>query len=244
MGYHLSQAIATEKDTKDRAVSKLNQARGILANKGLLSGIVRTYTPKDEDGEKLPSESTRVQYTARGVLEGVAASLAELFDMIATKDFTNCIAKADIVVDGTTLLKDVPATYILFLEKQLAELLSFVKAIPTLDDAEKWDFDSNQGYYATGEVETIRSKKVLRNHVLAEATKEHPAQVQVYQEDVPAGRWKTIKYSGTLPATELGSMITRVEKLQKAVKFAREEANRTEAIQQTVGAALLKYVFD
>lgn len=240
---HLSQIIATEKDTKDKAASKINQARGILSNKGLLSGIARAYTPKEEDGEQLPSESTRVQYTVKSVLADVTEQVSELFDTIATKDFTNCIAKADIIVDGATLLKDVPATYILFLEKQLAELLNFVKAIPTLDAAEEWRFDSNQDFYATPSVETSRSKKVIRNHVLAEATKEHPAQVQVYQEDVPVGRWKTIKYSGALPASELNAMIARVEKLQKAVKFAREEANRTTASTQHIGETVLRYVF-
>ena len=36
------------------------------------------------------------------------------------------MAKADLVVDGVTLAKDLPVTYLLFLEKQLTELKAFV----------------------------------------------------------------------------------------------------------------------
>lgn len=243
MAQHLSQIIAIEKDIKDKASREMSNARGIFGNRGLFSGLARSYTPNDDEGERLPGESTRVQYTVSGVLKNMQESLTALFDVTATKDYTNCIAKADIVVDGKVLLSHVPATYILFLEKQLAELLNFVKAIPALDAAEEWDYNKAQDVWATPPVETSRSKKVLRNHVLVEATPQHPAQVQVYSEDVPVGRWKTIKYSGALPATELNTMIVRIEKLQKAVKFAREEANRQEVSQQHVGEPLLHYIF-
>jgi hypothetical protein len=35
--------------------------------------------------------------------------------------------------------------------------------------------------------------------VKAEATEKHPAQVEVYHEDVVVGQWKTVKFSGALP---------------------------------------------
>jgi tetrahydromethanopterin S-methyltransferase subunit G len=52
-----------------------------------------------------------------------------------------------------------------------------------------------------------------------------------------------VKYSGAIPAKEVNEIVERIEKLQRAVKFAREEANRTTALQQEVGAKVLKYVF-
>lgn len=70
---------------------------------------------------------------------------------------------------------------------------------------------------------TVRTKKVPRNHVKAEATDKHPAQVDVYYEDVPVGYWTTVKFSGALPARRVNELLDRVEKLQQAVKFAREE---------------------
>jgi hypothetical protein len=83
----------------------------------------------------------------------------------------------------------------------------------------------------------------MQRLIAAEATKEHPAQVHLYQEDVADGRWKTIKFSGAIPASEVNVIVARIEKLQIAVKFAREEANRSEVKLQKTGDPLLKYVF-
>lgn len=240
---HLSQIVAIEKDVKEKAIQSRSRAEGVFIKGSLLSGLSRSYTPKDDEGEKLPSENTSVQVKARQILEEVQNTLITLFDTVATKDYANCTARASIVVDGQVLLKDVPATYILFLEKQLAELLSFVKKVPTLDAAEEWYYNEAQDCYATQPVETIRTKKIPQRFVLSEATDKFPAQVQVYQEDIAAGRWKTIKYSGAIPAKELNAIIVRIEKVQLAVKFAREEANRTEVKQQQVGHPLLHYIF-
>lgn len=243
MSQHLSQIIAVLKDIKELAVQSRSQAEAKFNKPTLFSGISRSYTPKNDEDEQLPSESTAVQVKAGQVIATVQSSLTLLFDMVATQDYANCIAKASIVVDGKVLLADVPATYILFIEKQLSELLSFVKKIPVLDAAESWHFDANQDCYATSASETVRTKKVPQVLELTKATDKFPAQVQVYNEDIGVGRWKTIKYSGALPARELNACIARIEKLQMAVKFAREEANRSEARAQHCGAPLLQYIF-
>jgi hypothetical protein len=83
-----------------------------------LSGISRVYQPKDEEGEQLPPESTKVQAKTEEILRDMAATITRLFDVTATKDWANCRATADVTVDGQTLLRDVPVTYLLFLEKQ------------------------------------------------------------------------------------------------------------------------------
>lgn len=41
-----------------------------------------------------------------------------MFDVVATQDFANCQAKADVMVEGRVLIKDAPVTHLLFLEKQ------------------------------------------------------------------------------------------------------------------------------
>ena len=104
----------------------------------MLAGISRTYQPKDEEGEQLPPESTRVQVQAEDVLRETAATLTRLFDVTATKDWANCTARADVKVDGRVLVADVPVSYLLFLEKQLTDLHTFVKKLPVLDAAESW----------------------------------------------------------------------------------------------------------
>jgi hypothetical protein len=134
-------------------------------------------------------------------------------------------------------------SYLLFLEKQLTDLHTFVKKLPLLDAAEDWNFDESADYWRTEQVRTIRTKKVPRNHVKAEATEKHPAQVEVYYEDIPVGYWTTVKFSGALPARRVNELIDRVEKLQHAVKFAREEANNLEITDQRVGDVVFSYLF-
>jgi hypothetical protein len=75
-----------------------------------------------------------------------------------------------------------------------------------------------------------------------EATKEHPAQVKEVTEDVTAGQWTTIKYSSALPVSRVNELLSKVEKLQKAVKFAREQANSQKVETQKVGEAVFNYL--
>ncbi|MEU7869487.1 hypothetical protein [Dactylosporangium sp. NPDC049140] len=239
----LNQIIAVEKGVKSRSFQDLTEAHHVLQKPALLAGISRTYRPKDEEGEQLPPESTRVQVKAEEVLRQTATILTRLFDVTATKDWTNCVARADVSVDGEVLLREVPVSYLLFLEKQLADLLTFVRKLPILDAAETWVYDASADTYATEPTQTTRTKKIPRNHVKAEATEKHPAQVEVYYEDVVIGYWKTVKFSGALAAKRVNELVERVERLQAAVKFAREEANGVEVVGQEAGEKVFRYLF-
>ncbi|MBW4492879.1 MAG: hypothetical protein KME26_07290 [Oscillatoria princeps RMCB-10] len=238
----LNQIIAIEKGIKSRSVQELAAAQQALQKQALLAGIARTYRPKDEEGEQLPPESNKVQVKAEEVLRQTVEILTKLFDVTATKDWTNCRARADVVVDGQTLLAQVPVSYLLFLEKQLADLQTFIKKLPVLDPAETWAFDPSADCWATEPVQTVRTKKIPRNHVKAEATEHHPAQVEVYYEDVTVGYWRTLKFSGALPASRINELLGRMERLQQAVKFAREEANSTETEEQRVAQRVFQYL--
>src|SRR6266436_7562056 len=130
MAKKLNQIIAVEKNIKSRALQDLTEAHHALQKTAQLAGIARTYRPKDEEGEQLPPESTRIQVKSEEVIRVTTEALTKLFDVTATKDWTNCHARADVVVDGNVLLTQVPATYLLFLEKQLVDIHTFVKTLP------------------------------------------------------------------------------------------------------------------
>src|SRR4051794_1872364 len=149
MATKLNQIIAVEKGVKSETYSKLTDLHQAVQKAPLLSGIARTYRPKDEEGDPLPPESTRVQINTEKALQDIAGVMTRLFDVVATKDWTNCTAKANIVVGGQVLLNDVPTTYLLFLEKQLADMHTFVKKLPTLDPAEAWEYDQAADCWAT-----------------------------------------------------------------------------------------------
>lgn len=243
MAKKLNQTIAIEKSVKSRALQEITETHHALQKAALLAGISRTYRPKDEEGEQFPPEATKVQVKTEEIIRKTTEMLTKLFDVVATKDWANCRARADIVVDGQKILADVPATYLIFLEKQLLDLHTFIKKLPMLDAAETWTFDQSADCWATEAVMTVKTKKIPRNHVKAEATEHHPAQVEVYYEDVTVGHWRTIKFSGALPARRVNELLARVEKLQEAVKFAREEANSLEVEEIKTGEAILGYLF-
>ena len=238
----LNQIIAIEKGIKTTSFQELTESHQLLQKPALLSGISRTYRPKDEEGEQLPPESTKVKVRAEEVIRQTSQTLTRLFDVTTTREWANCKAKGDVIVDSNTLLKDVPATYLLFLEKQLVDMHTFIKKLPTLDNAETWGMDASADAFATEPVQTVKTKKIPRNHVKAEATEHHPAQVDVYFEDVVVGTWRTVKFSGSLPARRVNELLGRVEKLQQAVKFAREEANNSEVEDQKIGGKVFQYL--
>ena len=153
-----------------------------------------------------------------------------------------CI-RDSVVVDGTVVLEQVPVTYLLFVEKQLSDLHSFVQAIPVLEPSESWSWDEHADCYATDPSLSNRTKKVPRSHILYEATEKHPAQVEMYHEDVKGGEWRTIKFSSAFAAQEKNETVQRIRRIQEAVKFAREEANSMEVEDIKIGNKVFDFVF-
>jgi len=239
----LNQIIAVANGKKSRASSEVTRVHHLMQKPDLYSGINRTYTPKDDDGERRPPESKNVQYTVRAGITEVRAVLGELFDAVAAQDNTNCHAAADLTVGDRVLIAKCPVTTLLFLEKQLVDIHTFVDKLPTLDPSDTWTFDSVTDSYRSESHDTLATRKVPKAFVAYEATKEHPAQVQVYNEDVVVGSWRTTKFSGAIPAKDKNAMLARVRQLQEAVKLAREKANMEEVVDLKIADPVLGFVF-
>lgn len=239
----LNQIIAVLSGKKTQSQKDLTEIYKRLQKPAMFDGISRTYQPTDEDGETQPAEQKFVQYTARQAMGDARRAVESLFDVAATQDWSNCSAKGDVIVDGKTVLSEVPVTYLLFLEKQLVDLQTFVSQLPVLDPAEKWTWDEAADCFASQPFFTNRTKKTPRSHVLYEATKEHPAQVEMFTEDIKAGEWRTVKFSGALRAQDKNSVLERIRKLQEAVKFGREQANGMEVTDVKTSAAIFDFVF-
>ncbi len=238
----LNQVLAKENNVKKRVHEEKTYYHHNL-KPATMNGVDRTYLPKTEADEQLPPERQKVQFKYVDVLSTLNNSLNDLFDITASKDYTNCSALADIVVNGETLLKQVPTTFLLFLEKELKDLETFVAKMPELDDSESnWTFNEQTNTFHSTESFRQTTKKLQRAIVLYDATKEHPAQTQLITEDVVVGQWRNVKLSGAMPANEKRAFLKRVETLLVATKCAREEANTRDAM--TVNTSpLVKYLF-
>jgi hypothetical protein len=239
----LNQIVAVEKGVKSTAYKRFTEIHKNLQKKGLLQGLSRTYSPIADEGDKLPPEESRLQLRADDAVAEAVGELVRLFDVVATKDWGNQDATAHVSVNGEVLLETVPVTTLLFLEKQLNDLRTFVEKIPVLDPSENWDWNENQRCYSTKPVQTQRERKVPKVIEKAPATKEHPAQTDVYMDTEVVGYWTTTKYSGAIPAERQKELLDRVEELQAAVKQARETANMEEVKQVKIGEKVLGWLF-
>ena len=208
----------------------------------LFQGLSKRYSPIDEDGETFPDEKQNIVQKAQDCLVEVRNTMVDLLDLVATQDKTNCIAKANVAVDGQVILSDVPVTHLLFLEKQLIDLHTALGVLPVLDPTEKWSYDDNAACYVSESSEANKTKKVPKTHVKYEATEHHPAQTEMFHEDVVIGRWRTLKFSAAIPAQEKNQLLVRLEKLRDAVKLAREEANSVDAVSVKYGNAIFDFV--
>ena len=221
----LNQIIAIEKGIKSRVNSELSEIYKISQKADFFNGFSKEYNPKDEEGERLPPEKKKVQYTAGDVLRRAGNSMAELMEITARKDFTNCVAKADVKVDDEVLLAGAPVTFLLFLEKQLIDLRTMIDTLPVRDFAEEWTDDVNSGLARSAPIVTHRTKKVQKALQMTPTTEQHPGTAQLITEDIIAGFWNATRYTGSISATEKEKLSERVNKVIRAVKEAREQAN-------------------
>jgi hypothetical protein len=148
-----------------------------------------------------------------------------------------------VVVDGKTLLAGVPVTYLMFLDKQLVNVATFISKWPTLDTAKDWKKGDEPGVWQTPPEYSVRAVKVPFPFVKAEATDKHPAQVEVVHRDEIHGTWTKIEFSGAISVTEQRAALARVKALQESVKIAIQQANASDAPQQKVGQSLVAYLF-
>lgn len=240
----LHQILAVEADVRNQTQKDLTAAHHGLQKPEMLNGVSRTYQPVKEDGDQLPPEGNLLQTRAADVIRNTQKILAKLFDVTATRDYGNLNAMADLVIDGETLLTGAPATFLLWLEKRLVDVHTFVCKLPVLPADTEWEFDANANAYRNKrEIKTHRTLKIEDFKIVTPATPQHPAQIAKVTKDELAGYWTTNKFSGALPADVVAAMKERVERLQKEVKFAREKANQCDVIDQKVGAKILDYVF-
>jgi hypothetical protein len=239
----LNQIVAVEKGVKTTAQRAVTDAYHAIQQDGPLSGIARTYQPRDAEGEALPAESTKVQYAVADKIDEVRSALTRLFDVTATKDYANAEASADVVVDGETLVEGAPVPYLLFLEKYLTDVRTFASKLPVLDPAVDWEDDHVSGLFRSKPVQTTRTRKTPKAHVLYPATDKHAAQVESFNVDEVIGDYTTVRFSGAITKARRDELVARVDTLLRAVKFAREEANTHEVVDQTVGKTIFDYIF-
>jgi hypothetical protein len=238
-----SQVIAIEKDEKKRAKEEQTTIYKVLQKHALFQGQTREFHKLDDAAPDRPSENQHVQYNAEDLLHRAVKGLSSYFDCVLTKDKGNQVLSADVEVNGHVILKDAPITFLLFLEKEIIDLITVIKALPVLDPAHTWTYDDTSKIYRGNKVVTQSTTKEQVPVVLYDATKEHPAQTQLVTKDVPVGDWHTTAISGGIKRETAEMYLNKATDLLAAVKQAREEANSGEVKNHSISQNIIDYLF-
>jgi hypothetical protein len=245
----INQILAIEKNKKTTLHKEITELHRQTQQPTIMTGHTKTFVPKEDDGETYPPEDRKVQLLHQDALDDLCDRLAALMDVTAAKDWSNCKARADVVIGNETFLEQVPVTYLLFLEKELIDLQTFVSKMVELDPALHWTFDENSGQYRSDSTTTHKTKKLQRPIVLyphvdgKEGAPGIPAQTQLITEDVVIGHWTTTNFSGAIPRPKKRQLLERIQELHDAVKFAREHANSLDAEEPRIGKKILARIF-
>jgi hypothetical protein len=243
----LHELLAVEQPLKKQAAATRADLINTFTKKHHLFGEKRvTFTSRDEGAQPVTETQSDLQTTVRRELKWIADLWEKSVDTSLQVAYGNTFAVADVLLeDGTTLAEGVPATALLELEKRAGEIHGLVSAIPTLDPAKgfKEDPDRGVGVYRARDDNRVRTKKITRPMVKYEATKEHPAQVDLVQEDVAIGTIRAQEWSGLITPGDKADMLARAEELRRALKTARSRANEAPAATETVGAKVFGFVF-
>lgn len=239
----LNQLVALRKGIQSETHNAITRWHRDLQKAPLLNGFVKTYRKLREEDPDLPGERHLVQLRADDLLNKIQLEYVRRWDVTAAVDWTNCAARADVVVGDRPVIENAPVSFLIFMEKQLDNLHTIVSEAVVLDSSEKWTWNDDEQAWATERTSTVRSKKEPRTIVVVPATEHHPAQLRDYQEDVPAGYWDTIRFSGALEGRRRAQLLERIRELREAVKVARQQANMTPAQQPKPAAGVFDYLF-
>ena len=88
----------------------------------------------------------------------------------------------------------------------------------------------------------MRTAKTFRHKVLYEATKEHPAQIEKWEETEDIGRFVKQHWMGMITSYDKSQMLNRIDELIRAVKQARQRANTVTVTKDRIGKSILDFV--
>ena len=221
----LSQALFVMNTAKENHLTRTSEIHHLAQKPEPLNGFLKVYQRTDDTHVPRHPEAKNVQMILTDAIKEVIGLTQHQCDAVATRDYGNVVAKADVVVNGTVILKDVPPTFLMHLAKQLEDLRTFFGKCVTLDQSVTWKLNEQTNLYEGPEEKTNSTDKVIQPLVLYAATDKHPAQTDKITRDVVVGVWTSTRHSGAIPHTEKLKYLARVDVLHKAVQDALNECN-------------------
>jgi len=246
-GGQLHELLAVEGDLKGEKDRVKEEAIKVFSSKaGLFMGHLKHLSMFDE-GRKTEETDERqaMTDTVPSKLKYVSGAFQRFWDVRLQKESANQEARADVEVDGVALFKDLPVSFLLGMEEELKQLRKVYDAVPTLQAGIDWKRDEAEGkdvYVTTHPIIKNKTEKSVEHKVLVPATDRHPAQVREWTEDKPVGAYTTTNWSGMVTPVEKSAMLSKLDKVLRAFKKARQRANQQETKSIHVGEEIFKYI--
>lgn len=246
----LHEVLAVDRELEKKDQEERGSAMALFTGRPeLFQGFIKTLLMFKEDDkveEAAHAETMRIYLQVDQVLEQALQHTIRYMDALAQKERTNQAARADLILDnGDVLLRDVPVTTLLALERIVADTIKLYGTIPVLAAGIEWDPDSNLGegvYKAKPDIKRLKTKTVQKPIVLHEATDRHPAQVQLISDTIPVGEYTDQRWSSLMVPRRKMTLLARLEELQRAVKQARMRANTTQIVPVSIGKILVDWI--
>lgn len=238
----LFELLAVEKDLATKAKATLSNTQSVFSSPDNFLGFTTKFSKLVEDKLDLQDENRPLPNNVDAQLDIVENDISNYINTTLAKEMANTSAFESVEIDGEKFFEDMSATALLSLETKLDELHKLYSVIPTLPLGAKWNNDSSLDCFVSADRKQIRTEKTSKVIVLYEATKEHPAQTQLVTTDIPAYEVERTVYAGMLTAADKRLRLERLEKLQQAVKKARQRANTVEVENKDFASKIFKYI--
>ena len=199
----------------------------------------------DSANDTTPEEFQDITETVDSKLEYISKHGQRYLDAVLQKELTNQTASADLIVEGVTLATKVPATFLLGLENKLKFVRAVYEAIPTLPPGYSWEKDETKGdgvWRSKNPENKYKTAKTFKHKVLYEATKEHPAQIERWEEVENVGMYVFERWFGMFSPARKSDVLEKIDILLRAVKKARQKANSVDVVKSRIGSKIFDFI--
>jgi len=239
------------KEAEDRDKKVYEETAIKMKKQGLLDGYNKVLIMHDEDRKDEEVGAGETHELTTTVIERLNYMLdyqARNMDAQFQRELANRAASADVSLPNGKTIKDVPATYLMWLEKYLVKYRNLLEGIPTQDTSIRWIEDkkaSKKGTWISEQI--VSSNKTEKNEVpivMYEATDKHPAQVKTIVKNTTVGHYENTMRTGKWTPHQKHQALNDCDQIIEEVKRAKSRANKTEAKHAAIGKAIIGSILE
>lgn len=241
----LHELLAYNNDLQNMASKIQSETIKTFSDKqGHFDGIQKIYNSYNENDDKVPPETKEVVTTVSEKINYSKESIIKSIDTELIRNETNCSGYCNAKIDIDGKEHELSIIALMDLEKQLIKIRNIYSCIPTLDPTKTWnrDLTVDRDIYVSEKEVKYRTAKDYYSIELAQATKEHKAQVQLMSKDVQVGIYETTYKSGRITPGQKSKLLQRIDNIILEVKKAKSKANQNEVIERNIGNEIFNYI--